>query len=77
MPITCDICGKKEAHTQHVTKSYGEKNDLLVIEGIPVITCRHCGESYMTAETLHEIERIRLHRTEFAKKRSVAVAAFG
>jgi hypothetical protein len=41
-----------------------------------VVTCPHCGENYLTAETLHEIERIKLHRGNFAKKRSVAVAEF-
>jgi hypothetical protein len=30
---------------------------LLVIENVPVTSCPNCGESYLTAETLHEIER--------------------
>ena len=50
---------------------------MLVIENIPVITCAHCGESYLTAETLHEIERIKLHRQSLAQQRPVAVAVFG
>ncbi|KHE90489.1 MAG: type II toxin-antitoxin system MqsA family antitoxin [Candidatus Scalindua rubra] len=49
---------------------------MLVIENVPVITCSHCGESYLTAETLHEIERIKLYRNNFARKRPVAVADF-
>jgi hypothetical protein len=48
-----------------------------VIEGVPVITCPHCGESYLTAVTLHELERIKRHRKELAARRSVAVANFG
>jgi len=35
-----------------------------------------CGESYFTAETLHEIERIKLHRDSFAAEKTVGVAAF-
>jgi hypothetical protein len=50
--------------------------EALVIEDVPVVSCPHCGESYLTAETLHEIERIKLHRQSFAIERSVAVAAF-
>jgi predicted RNA-binding Zn-ribbon protein involved in translation (DUF1610 family) len=38
--------------------------------------CPNCGESYLTAETLHEIERIKMHRKNLAKKRSIAVAEF-
>ena len=75
--MICDICGQKGAQVRHVTRSYGKGADLLIIENIPVVSCPRCGESYLTAETLHEIERIKLHRHSFAKERSVPVAAFG
>ncbi len=75
--MICDICGQDGAQVRHVTRSYGKGSDLLIIENVPVVSCPHCGESYLTAETLHEIERIKLHRQSFAKKRSVPVAAFG
>jgi YgiT-type zinc finger domain-containing protein len=75
--MICDICGQEGAQVRHVTRSYGKGADLLIIENVPVVSCPHCGESYLTAETLHEIERIKLHRQSFAKKRSVPVAAFG
>jgi YgiT-type zinc finger domain-containing protein len=75
--MICDICGQEDAQVRHVTRSYGKGADLLIIENVPVVSCPHCGESYLTAETLHEIERIKLHRQSFAKKRSVPVAAFG
>jgi len=74
--MICDICGKEGAHIRHVTRSYGQGENLLVIENVPVISCPHCGESYLTAETLHEIERIKLHRQSLATERSVSVAAF-
>lgn len=67
---------KKGAKIRHLTRSYGRKKDLLVIENVPVINCPHCGESYLTAETLHEIERIKMHRKNFAKRKPVAVAEF-
>jgi hypothetical protein len=47
-----------------------------VIENIPVISCPHCGESYLTAETLHEIERIKQQRRSLAVERPVEVASF-
>ena len=74
--MICDICGKEGALVRHVTRSYGQGENLLVIENVPVISCPHCGESYLTAETLHEIERIKLHRQSLAKERSVSVAIF-
>ncbi len=75
--MMCDICGAEGARVRYVTRSYGKGETLLVIEDVPVISCPQCGESYLTAETLHEIERIKLHRESFAQERSVPVAAFG
>lgn len=74
--MVCDLCGKEGARIRRVARSYGKGERLLVIEKVPVISCPHCGESYLTAETLHEIERIKLHRQEFAVERRVAVAEF-
>ena len=74
--LVCDICGKEGAKIRFVSRSYGKGEDLLVIENVPVISCPHCGESYLTADTLHEIERIKLHRHSFAKSRPVTVAVF-
>ena len=74
--MVCDICGKESARIRCVTRSYGNGEDLLVIENVPVVNCHNCGESYLTAETLHEIERIKIRRRNFAVKRSVAVGDF-
>lgn len=53
--MKCDNCGEQTARTRQVSRSYGSGKDLLVIEGIPLTSCPNCGESYFTAETLHEI----------------------
>ena len=74
--MICDICGQEGAHVRHVTRSYGKEEELLVIENVPVVRCPTCGASYLTAETLHEIERIKLHRRSFAQERPVPVAVF-
>ena len=74
--LKCDNCGGQEARIRRISRGYGSGKDLLVIEGIPLISCSNCGESYFTAETLHEIERIKLHREGFAETRQVSVAKF-
>ena len=74
--MVCDICGKRGAQVRHVSRSYGKGADLFVIENVPITSCPHCGESYLTAETLHEIERIKLHRRSLAKERLIGVASF-
>jgi YgiT-type zinc finger domain-containing protein len=61
---------------KHVTRSFGKGAALLVIEAIPLWSCPSCGESYFSAQTMHEIERIKALRKSVAVNRSVAVAAF-
>uniref|UniRef100_A0A7C2P6H9 YgiT-type zinc finger protein n=1 Tax=Schlesneria paludicola TaxID=360056 RepID=A0A7C2P6H9_9PLAN len=58
----CDICGKKGTRIRRVTRSYRDGKTEFFIRGIPVVFCPHCHENYLTAETLHEVERIKLHR---------------
>lgn len=76
LPLTCDMCGQEDAKIRYISRTYGKGDDLFVIENVPVISCPHCGESYLTAKTLHEIERIKLHHQSFAKPRPVPVAVF-
>jgi YgiT-type zinc finger domain-containing protein len=69
-------CGSHRAQLKYVTRSYGKGKELLVIENIPMWSCPNCGESYFTAQTMHEVERIKALRKTLAKSRSVPVAAF-
>lgn len=76
MNMKCDICGQNGASIRKVARTFGSGKNLLVIENIPVINCSKCGESYMTAETLHEIERIKIHEKSIAIERRVKVAGY-
>jgi YgiT-type zinc finger domain-containing protein len=75
--MICKICSKEGARERRVTRSYGRGSKLLAVERVPVISCPHCGESYLTADTLHELEQIKRERKERAASRPVAVAHFG
>ncbi|MCX7011597.1 MAG: YgiT-type zinc finger protein [Candidatus Sumerlaeota bacterium] len=72
----CDLCGKEGVRIQRTTRIFGKGKDLVVIEQIPMVRRPHCHESYYTADTLHEIDRLRLHRKSLAEKRSIGVIAF-
>ena len=69
-------CASDRVQLKYVTRSYGKGEALLVIENIPMWSCPNCGESYFTAQTMHEVERIKALRKSVAKSRSVPVAAF-
>lgn len=74
--MLCDICGQEGARIRRVARTYGKGRRMLVVENVPVVSCPHCGESYLTAETLQAIERIKLHRKSLAVGRPVEVASF-
>jgi YgiT-type zinc finger domain-containing protein len=74
--MTCDICGTQGTRLRHISRCYGKGKDLLVIENVPVISCLHCGQSYLDAGTLHEIDRIQRKRMSVAVTRPVAVVVF-
>lgn len=74
--LHCELCGHAGARLRRVARTYGQGKNLLVIEDVPVVCCPHCGESYLTAKTLHEVERLKLHRRKLAHERPVEVVAF-
>ncbi len=74
--MVCGICGQEGARLRRMARTYGKGDDLLVIENVPVVSCPHCGESYLTADTARELDRIRRHRREVAVSRPVPVAEY-
>lgn len=74
--VRCDACGAPQARIRRVTRTYGTGKDLLVIENIPVVSCPACRERYLTADTLHEIERLKRHRHRLTVGRKVGVVRF-
>ena len=74
--MICDICGEEGARIRKITDVCGKGKHLLVVENIPMVSCSKCGESYFTAETLHKIERIKIHSRSLATKRLTEVVSF-
>lgn len=75
--MKCDSCGTDGIKIRQITRTYGKGDDLLIIENIPLMVCPHCGESYFTAETLHEIENIKQSQSSITHQRLVKVASLG
>ena len=74
--MKCKVCGNDTARLRRMTRGIGRGKDAFLLENVPVVTCAHCGESYLTAETLQEIERIRHHWRELASPKTMPVARF-
>ncbi len=74
--MICDMCGNEGARVKHVSRSYGQGSELIIVEGVPVVSCPGCGESYLTAETAKHIDEIRSDRTKLTETREVAVTGY-
>ncbi len=74
--MVCDCCGRKGAVTKRVTRSFGRGKSILVIEDVPMVVCPHCGQNYFTADTLHELERLRLHKKSIPVQRVAPVIKY-
>jgi hypothetical protein len=55
---------------------FGSGRSAFLIEDVPFVRCPNCGESYFTAGTLKEIERIRKHWRKLSVAKQMAVAKF-
>lgn len=74
--MKCDICGKNSAKVRRLTQTVGKGSSSFFVRNVPVVSCLSCGESYLTAETLKELERMRLHWREVTRQEKVLVATF-
>ena len=72
----CASCGRTGVELRRVARTFGSGRSLLVVERIPMWSCPHCGESYFTAQTMHELERIKALRESVAVRKPVSVAEF-
>ena len=74
--MICDSCGREGARIKRLSRSYGKGGDMVVIENVPVVVCPNCGESYMTAETLGQIARLRVHKRHMKTRRLAPVITY-
>ncbi|WP_256868021.1 YgiT-type zinc finger protein [Candidatus Entotheonella palauensis] len=74
--IQCEQCGHDSARIRRVPQTLGKGEDLIVVENVPLVACRNCGESYFTADTLHHLEHIRSTRETSTSPRQIPVANF-
>ncbi|MEA2239620.1 MAG: hypothetical protein QOC81_4344 [Thermoanaerobaculia bacterium] len=49
---------------------------MIVVEGIPYVQSPNCGERYLTAQTLLELEKIKANRNTLTRKRTLPFAVF-
>ncbi len=74
--LVCESCGQAAAQLVKRPQVLGKGAAMIVVEDVPMIACRHCGESYLTSETLHRLDEVRRGLRKLPERYQVAVAAF-
>lgn len=72
----CDICGVRSARTVKRPQILGRGEQMMLVDNVPVIACKNCGESYMTSATMHKLDDIRAKQKEKSTKREIDVEVF-
>jgi len=73
--MICGNCGEPTAYISRSTRAFGEGDDLIVVENVPVIACRECGAEFLSILTFGQIERLHNNRSHIPT-RPVPVATF-
>ena len=74
--LICDICGEKKARLVKRPQVFGRGKHMLLVDNVPVIACKNCGESYMTSKTMHTLDKLRSKRPAKEPERKIGVAEF-
>lgn len=74
--ILCDNCGVKAARVIKRPQVLGRGAKMIVVDNVPVIACKNCGENYMTGETMHKLDDIRIKQKKEKSEPKIAVAEF-
>lgn len=72
----CPNCGVKAARLVKRPQILGRGAKMILVENVPVIACRNCGENYMTSETMHSLDKIRLKKKTEMNERKISAAEF-
>jgi YgiT-type zinc finger domain-containing protein len=67
-PDKCVSCGGNRLVERRVTRSFGRRmDDLIVVQRLPVVVCRDCGETLISGTALKTVEAMRRNRSKLRK----------
>ncbi|MBL8203797.1 MAG: YgiT-type zinc finger protein [Blastocatellia bacterium] len=71
--ITCSICGQTTAREVRRTKILGKGEHQVIVENVPMISCRNCGHDYFSIQVAKMLDQIRSTPQKQAMQKSFAV----
>lgn len=67
-PDKCTSCGGTRLAERRITRSFGRRmEDLIVVQRLPVVVCRDCGETFIPGAALKSVEALRRNRARLER----------
>jgi len=74
--VNCSICGAQTARSVKRPQIVGKGANLVIVENVPMFSCRNCGHTYFTVEVARMLDQIRLHPNRYTETKTIPVAEF-
>jgi len=74
--VQCSLCGAETARPVRRPQIVGKGATLMIVENVPMYSCRNCGHTYFTAEVARMLDQVRLNPHQHPETRLVPVAEF-
>ncbi len=71
--ITCSLCGHTAAREVRRTKIVAQGEHQVIVENVPMISCRNCGHDYFSIAVAKMLDQIRATPQQQAKQKTYAV----
>lgn len=70
--ILCDNCGAKAARVVKRPQVLGRGAKMILVDNLPIISCKNCSKNYMTSETIHHLNKVLMKQKKEKSERKVA-----
>ena len=74
--MRCDLCGQLTAREVRRPQIVGKGDRMVVVENVPMTSCRNCGHDYFSLEVARMLDAIRSGQQDLTARKSVPVLEF-
>jgi YgiT-type zinc finger domain-containing protein len=74
--IICSVCGVQAAREVKRPQIVGKGENMTLVEGVPMISCRNCGNDYFSIEVARLLDAIRKHPEQYPAIKEIPVVEF-
>ena len=72
--VQCSLCGQFTARAVQRPQIVGKGEQMVIVENVPMLSCRHCGHDYFSLEVARRLDVIRAKPQEITTRKNFAVA---